>query len=101
MQKRRVNITHAKEATNCRKICHAINQLSSHRRQPAPILQSEGILVVIDCLNRRRAKQSGSAEVRIELAKTTCTDIGHEMLNYNESNENNQVDDKRRINKRA
>jgi hypothetical protein len=33
----------------------AVNQLSRHKRQPAPILQSEGI-VVMDRLNRRRAE---------------------------------------------
>jgi hypothetical protein len=58
---------HAKEATKCHQNSQAINQLSRHRRQPAPILLSEEI-VVMDRLNRRRAKQSGSAEVRIEFA---------------------------------
>jgi hypothetical protein len=60
----RVNYTHAREATNYHQNGHAISQLN---RQPAPILQSEGI-VVMDRLNRRRAKQSGSAEVRIKFA---------------------------------
>jgi hypothetical protein len=59
--------THAMEAANCHQNSHAIKQLSRHRRQPAPILQSEGV-VVMDRLNRRRAKQSGSAAVRIEFA---------------------------------
>jgi hypothetical protein len=44
-----------------------INKLSRHRRQPAPILQSEGI-VVMDRMNRRRARLSRSAEVRIKFA---------------------------------
>jgi hypothetical protein len=48
----------------CHQNSQAIKQLS---RQPAPILQSEGV-VVMDRINRRRAKQSGSVEVRIEFA---------------------------------
>jgi hypothetical protein len=60
----RVCNTHAREATNCHQNSHAINQLSRHRRQPPPILLSEGV-VVMDRVNRRRAKQSGSTEVRI------------------------------------
>jgi hypothetical protein len=61
----RVGITHSREATNCHYNYLAINQLRYHRRQPAPILHNEGI-VIMDRLNRRRAKQSGSAGVRIE-----------------------------------
>jgi hypothetical protein len=55
------------EATNNHQNSQAIDQLSRHRRQPAPFLNGEGIMVM-DRLNRRRAKQSGSAEVRIKLA---------------------------------
>jgi hypothetical protein len=62
---RKVNNTHAREATICHENSQAINQLNQHKRQPAPILESEEI-VVVDRLNRRRAKQSGRAEVRIE-----------------------------------
>jgi hypothetical protein len=66
-QRTRVISTHAMEATNCHQNSQAINQLSRHRRQPAPILESEGI-VVMDRLDRRRAKQNRSAEVRIKFA---------------------------------
>jgi hypothetical protein len=66
-KRRRASNTHAREATNCHQNSHAINQLRRYRRQPAPILQSEGI-VVMDRLNRRRAKQSMKAGVRIKLA---------------------------------
>jgi hypothetical protein len=58
---------HAMETTKCHQNRPASNQLSRHRRHPAPILHSEGI-VVMDRLNRRRAEQRGSAEVRIEFA---------------------------------
>jgi hypothetical protein len=68
-QRTTVNGTHAMEATNCHQNSQAINQLSRYRRQPAHILQCEGI-VVMDRLNRRRdAQQSKSAEVRINSAK--------------------------------
>jgi hypothetical protein len=63
----RVSGTHAREATNNHQNSQAIDQLGRHRRQPAPILHGEGI-IVMDRLNRRRAKQSGSAEVRIKFA---------------------------------
>jgi hypothetical protein len=63
----RVSSTHAREATNSHQNSQAINQLSRHRRQPAPILHGEGI-VVMDRLNRSGAKQSKSAEVRIKFA---------------------------------
>jgi hypothetical protein len=43
------------------------NSTNRYTRQPAPILHSEGI-VVKDRLNRRRAKQSKSADVRIKFA---------------------------------
>jgi hypothetical protein len=66
-QRTRVSITHAKEATHSYKNSQAISQRSRHSRQPALILQSEGT-VLMDRLNRRRAKQSGSAEVNIEFA---------------------------------
>jgi hypothetical protein len=46
-QKTRVNNAHVGEATKCHQNCRAINQLSCHRRQPTPILQSEEILVGI------------------------------------------------------
>jgi hypothetical protein len=59
----RVLRTHAREATHGHRNGKAINQLSRHRRQPAAILQSEGI-VVIERLHRSRAKQGGSAEVQ-------------------------------------
>jgi hypothetical protein len=66
-QRTRVTGTHAREA-NSHQNSKAINQLSRHKRQPASILYySEGV-VFMDRLNRRRAKQSGSAEVRIEFA---------------------------------
>jgi uncharacterized membrane protein len=55
------------EATNSHQNSQAINQLSRHRRQPAPILHGEGV-VVVDRLNRRHAKQSRSVEVRIKFA---------------------------------
>jgi hypothetical protein len=55
------------EATNNRQNNQTINQLSRHRRQPAPILHGEGI-IVMDRLNGRRAKQNTSAEVRIKFA---------------------------------
>jgi hypothetical protein len=63
----RVSYTHAREATNCHQNSKTINQLSRHRRQPAPIHHSEGI-VVMDRLNPRPAKQSLSAEVRIKFS---------------------------------
>ena len=63
----RVSGPHAREATNSHQNSQAIDQLSRHRRQPAPILHCEGV-VVMDRLDRRRAKQSGSAEVRIKFA---------------------------------
>jgi hypothetical protein len=63
----RVSNTHAREATNVHQNSQAINQLSRHRRQPAPILDGEGI-EVINRVNRRRTKQRGSAEVRIKFA---------------------------------
>jgi hypothetical protein len=64
-QRARVSITYAMEATNSHKPDHAINKLSRHRPQPAPILHSEEI-VVMDRQDRRRAKQSKSAEARIK-----------------------------------
>jgi hypothetical protein len=80
----RVNNTHAMEATNNHQNSPAINQLSRHRRQLAPILHGEGI-VIMDRLNRRRAKQSKSAEVRIkvchaELPMQGCQGVGDEHL---------------------
>jgi hypothetical protein len=63
----RVGSILAREATIYHQNIKAINQLNCHMRQPAPILQSEGI-VVLDRLNRRRAKHSLSAEVRIKYA---------------------------------
>jgi hypothetical protein len=66
-QRARVSNTHVREASNCHQNNEAINQLSRHRRQHAPVLHSEGI-VVIERLNRRRARQGGNAEVRIEFA---------------------------------
>jgi hypothetical protein len=71
----RVSNNHDREATNNHQNCQAINQLGRHRRQPAPILHGEGLLVM-DRLNRRRAKQSGSAEVRIKFAilSSQCKD---------------------------
>jgi hypothetical protein len=57
--------THDGKATNNHQNSQAINQLSRHRRPPAPILHGEGI-VVMDRQNRRSAKQSQSAEVRIK-----------------------------------
>jgi hypothetical protein len=50
----RVSGPHAKEATNTHQNSQAIDQLSRHRRQPAPILHGEGI-IVMDRLNRSRA----------------------------------------------
>jgi hypothetical protein len=47
---------HAKKATNFNQNGEAINQLNRHMRQPAPILKSEGMIVVMDRLNRRLAK---------------------------------------------
>jgi hypothetical protein len=41
------------------------SMLDAEAYQPAPILHNEGI-VAMDRLNRRRARQSRSAEVRIE-----------------------------------
>jgi hypothetical protein len=70
----RVSSTHAREATNSHQNSQAINQLSRHRRQRAPILHGEG-MVVMDRLYRRRAKQSKMrAEVRIKFAmlSTQC-----------------------------
>jgi hypothetical protein len=61
----RVYNTHGREATNYHQNNQAINQLSHHRSQRAPILHSEGV-VLMDRLDLRRAKQSGSAAVRIE-----------------------------------
>jgi hypothetical protein len=66
-QRTRVGITHVREATNSHQNCHAINKLTRHRRQHAPILENEGI-VVMDGMNRRGAKQSISAEIRIKFA---------------------------------
>jgi hypothetical protein len=63
----RVSGTHAREAMNNHQNSQVINQLNRHRRQPTPILHGEGI-VVMDRLNRMRAKQSRSAEVRIKFA---------------------------------
>jgi hypothetical protein len=37
-QRTKVNNTPPREATNCHQNCQAINQLSYHMRQPAPIL---------------------------------------------------------------
>jgi hypothetical protein len=54
---RKFAVLHAKEATSCYENNHAINQLSRHRRQHAPVLKSEGIRGM-DRLNRSRAKQS-------------------------------------------
>jgi hypothetical protein len=54
-QRTRVSSTHAMEAMNNPQNRHAVNQLNRHRRQPAPILKSEGI-VVIDRRDRRGAK---------------------------------------------
>jgi hypothetical protein len=65
-----VSNTHARDATNCHQNSHAINQLSRHRRQATPILQSEGI-VVMDRLNRTRAKQSKSAD-SLKLKLSIC-----------------------------
>jgi hypothetical protein len=64
----KVSSTHATEASNCHQNSQAINKLSRHRRQPPPILHGERI-VVMDRLNRRRAKQRRrSAEVCIKFA---------------------------------
>jgi hypothetical protein len=57
-----------KNAAPVHQNCQAINQLSRYRRRPAPILQSEEHIVVMDRLNRRRAKQSGCGEVGTEFA---------------------------------
>ena len=65
-QRTRFGSTDAREATNCHQNSKAINQLNRYlRRQHAPILHNEGI-IVMDRLNQRRVKQSGGAEVRIE-----------------------------------
>jgi hypothetical protein len=66
-QRTKVSSTHAKKATIYHQKSHAINQLNRRRRQPAFILHSE-VMVAMDRLKRRRAKQSRSAEVRIKFA---------------------------------
>jgi hypothetical protein len=68
-QKTRVSSTHSKGGTNCHKRCrHAINKVSRNRRQPAPILKSEGIVFMRRLMKQRRAKHGISAEVRIKFA---------------------------------
>jgi hypothetical protein len=51
----------------CHQNSKVINELGRHRRQSPPILHNDPVLVM-DRLNRRRAKQSASAEVRIRFA---------------------------------
>jgi hypothetical protein len=63
----RVSTTHATEATSYHQNNQAIKRLTCYRRQPAPILHGVWI-VVMDRLNRRRAKQSISAELHIKFA---------------------------------
>jgi hypothetical protein len=58
----RVSSTHAREATNIHQNNQAINQLNRHRRQPAPILHGEGILVMDPYTNQNNFLQEKALE---------------------------------------